>query len=203
MEEVWKDIKGYEGIYQVSNIGRIRSLDRINIYKNGTKRFEKGKVKALVKNKLGYVQIILNKENKKSSRRVHRLVAQAFIENPNKYEEINHIDGNKLNNNVTNLEWCNRKQNVRHAINNGLRKKHYGRRRDKPMIRKLDELGRVTIPKEDRQELGWEHNDEIIIRRDDEIFILEKHKPIICDKCKKSQSIKNNYCSNCGRKIKK
>lgn len=200
-QEIWKDIKEYEGIYQVSNIGRVRSLDRINIYKNGTKRFEKGKIKVLSKNKLGYVQIILNKENKRCSRRVHRLVAQAFIPNPNRYEEINHIDGNKLNNNATNLEWCNRKQNVRHAINKGLRKKYYERRRDKPMMRKLDALGRVTIPMEDRKELGWNENDEIIIERINDTFLLKKFEPIICDKCQANQAVKNIYCSNCGSKL--
>jgi len=183
-------------------MGRVRSLDRINIYKNGAKRFETGKILSLNKNKLGYVQIILHKENKKSSKRIHRLVAQAFILNPNKCKEINHIDGNKQNNSVDNLEWCSRKQNIRHAINNGLRKKHYGRRRDIPVIRKLDTLGRVTIPIEDRRELGWNENDEIVIERENDTFYLKKYEPIICDKCKNSQSVNNNYCSNCGEKLK-
>lgn len=202
MQEIWKDIEEFRGKYQVSNIGRIRSLDRLNIYKNGSKRIEKGKILSLSHNKLGYIQVLLHKENKRYSRRVHRLVAQAFISNPNNYNEINHIDGNKENNKTDNLQWCNRTQNVRHAINTGLRKKYYGRRRDKAMIRKLDELGRVTIPKEDRKELGWKHNDEIIMERKNDTFILKKYQPVICSICKSNQSIHNNYCSNCGEKLK-
>ena len=200
--EVWKDIEEFKGLYQVSNLGQIRSIDRITEYKTGAKRLTKGVVLSIGKNKLGYSQVGLSKNDKCYSRRVHRLVAQAFIPNPNRYKEINHIDGNKQNNNVGNLEWCNRKQNIRHAINNGLRKKYYGRRRDIPMVRKLDTLGRVTIPIEDRRELGWNENDEIVIRRENDTFYLKKYEPIICKKCKNSQSVNNNYCSNCGEKIK-
>ena len=200
--EVWKDIEEFKGLYQVSNLGQIRSIDRITEYKTGAKRLTKGVVLSIGKNKLGYSQVGLSKNDKCYSRRVHRLVAQAFIPNPNRYKEINHIDGNKQNNNVDNLEWCNRKQNIRHAINNGLRKKYYGRRRDIPVVRKLDTLGRVTIPIEDRRELGWNENDEIVIRRENDTFHLKKYEPIICKKCKNSQSVNNTYCSNCGEKIK-
>lgn len=96
--EVWKDIKGYEGLYQVSNLGRVRSL---NYNKTKTVRTLK-----LTSNAKGYLQLILHKNGKISSRKVHRLVAEAFIPNPEELPQVNHKDENKTNNCVDNLEWC-------------------------------------------------------------------------------------------------
>ena len=101
MKEIFKDIKGYEGLYQVSNLGNIRSLDRK--IKN---RNLKGKIKKLDKTKFGYLKVELNNNGKKKKYSVHRLVAQTFLDNPNNYPCINHKDENKNNNIVSNLEWC-------------------------------------------------------------------------------------------------
>lgn len=123
--EIWKDIEEFKGLYQVSNFGRVRSIDRIITYKTGTKRLTKGIILTIGQNKLGYQQVSLSKNDKMYSRRVHRLVANAFIKNTKNYKEVNHIDGNKKNNKVENLEWCNRSQNMQHAVRLGLKPKKY------------------------------------------------------------------------------
>ena len=113
MEEIWKDIKGYEGRYMISNLGNVKSL----------KYFHHNKEALLVGGiKHGYRQVILVKDYKNKYKNVHRLVAEAFIPNPLKKPQINHIDGNKLNNNVDNLEWCTQKEDQIHAYKNGLQK---------------------------------------------------------------------------------
>lgn len=108
MEETWRDIAGYEGMYQVSNLGRVRSLDRTD--KRGRKW--SGKVLAPIKTKLGYLHIHLLSDGKPETAKIHRLVAESFIPNPDNLPEINHKDENKANNVVTNLEWCDRRYNT-------------------------------------------------------------------------------------------
>lgn len=105
--EIFKDIRGYEGLYRVSNLGRIYSI-RTNKYLR------------LNKHKCGYLKTILFKDGKSKTFLVHRLVASNFIENPSQYREVNHIDGDKTNNVVTNLEWCTVSENTKHAYNNNL-----------------------------------------------------------------------------------
>lgn len=111
--EAWKDIDGYEGYYQVSNYGEVRSLDYIKEIKSPyggymNKRF-KGRVLSPNDNGNGYLSVQLFKGKRKY---IHRLVANAFLDNSNGYKEINHKDRNTKNNNVENLEWCTRKYNV-------------------------------------------------------------------------------------------
>lgn len=115
-KEEWKDIQGYEGLYQVSNLGRVKSLERITKIPNA-KRIEKEKIRKLG-TRNGYFVINLMKNNKRKSFQVHRLVAEAFIDNPQDKPFVNHIDYNKKNNNVYNLEWCTQKENVHHSIKN-------------------------------------------------------------------------------------
>ena len=114
MQEIWKDIKGYEGKYQISNLGRVKSLQR-----NG--RPERILRLNLIK---GYAYTTLSNGSRgnKKKLKVHRLVAEAFIPNPHNKPEVNHIDGNKLNNNVDNLEWVTHQENCKHAVKLGLRK---------------------------------------------------------------------------------
>lgn len=119
--EMWKDIPGYESLYKINNIGIVKSLERF--VNNGHKDIlKKEKIRKNHKNKDGYLFIRLSKNGITKGYSVHRLVAQAFIPNPNNYPEINHIDGNKLNNAISNLEWCNRTKNVRHSFELGLNK---------------------------------------------------------------------------------
>lgn len=108
--EIWKDIPEYEGKYQVSNLGRVKSLQRCG----GTRFYNREYIlNNYVNKKNGYVYVYLTKNNKSKNIRLHRLVAQAFIPNPNNYKQINHIDGNKENNCVDNLEWCDSSYNIK------------------------------------------------------------------------------------------
>lgn len=111
MDEVWKDIKGYEGYYQISNFGNIRSLDRW-INNNGTLVFRMGKILSPSKSGPGYLQIAFYVDGKIQKKYIHRLVMEAFNPTDNPELEINHIDENKENNMITNLEWVTHKENI-------------------------------------------------------------------------------------------
>lgn len=117
-KEIWKDIAGYEKMYQVSNLGRVRSLDRYSW--NGYKYWlQKGKILKPCQQKSGYLNVDLSNGHSKSHKdRVHRLVAQAFISNPNNYPQVNHKDEDKSNNKVENLEWCTAKYNLNYGHHN-------------------------------------------------------------------------------------
>jgi NUMOD4 motif/HNH endonuclease len=123
--EFWTSIKGYEGYYEVSNLGEVRSVDREYVVKrNGTEYVQRAKsrIRKLHTRKDGYLQTDLNKDAKHKNVLIHRLVAEAFIENPNNLKEVNHIDGDKTNNTVKNLEWVNGSENVQHAFKVGINK---------------------------------------------------------------------------------
>lgn len=115
--ETWKPVVGYEGFYEVSDKGNIRSVDRIETMNDGRTRKKRGKTLTKVwydgQHHYKGVTLCKNREHKRFS--VHRLVAIAFIPNPGNLPEVNHIDENKLNNSADNLEWCNRKQNNTHG----------------------------------------------------------------------------------------
>ena len=124
--EVWKDYKNYEGLYQASNLGRMRSLDRWVSSKNGSMQFIKGRILKPVTGSNDYLKVNLYKNNKQKTYLVHRIIAEAFIEIPEElkqyigtaYLQVNHKDENKQNNNVSNLEWCNSKYNCNFGTRN-------------------------------------------------------------------------------------
>lgn len=111
--EIWKDIEGYEGMYQVSNMGRVRALDRVKPNSGG--QIAKGHILPQSDNGHGYRFVSLWKFNKGRRFYVHRLVASAFIPNPNNFPIINHKDENKSNNRYENLEWCTQKYNINYG----------------------------------------------------------------------------------------
>ncbi len=115
MKEIWKDIEGYDGRYQVSNLGYVR---RVHIYRYS----EPFKVLAIRKARNGYLRVGLCNNSKVKFVSIHRLVAETFIPNPNNYSCVNHIDGNKENNRCDNLEWCTHSYNNKEAYRLGLAK---------------------------------------------------------------------------------
>ena len=115
MNEIWKNIKDYEGIYQCSNTGKIRTCDRIVTESNGKTQFRRGQEIKPHLNKNGYLQFALNKNAKRKMVYVHIIVAQTFLNNPNNLKTVNHKDGNKTNNNIDNLEWCSYSDNNKHS----------------------------------------------------------------------------------------
>lgn len=114
-KEIWKDILGYEGLYQVSNFGRVKSLERLIKYTENKIVLRKCRIIKTNTNKCGYVYVVLHKDGIKKMKTIHRLVAEAFLDNPDNLPQVNHKDENKLNNSVENLEWCDAKYNVNYG----------------------------------------------------------------------------------------
>lgn len=126
MSEIWLPVKGYEGYYEVSNLGRVRGLDRIILDKGGRHQVKKGVVLKPRPDRQGYITVALSIGRKYKTQLVHRLVAEAFIPNPDNLPQINHKDECKSNNTVDNLEWCTARYNC-----------NYGDRNRKVMISNL------------------------------------------------------------------
>lgn len=116
-EEIWKEIHGYEGSFEVSNLGNFRSMDRQVLSRWGGTRFYPGKPLKVEVMQDGYKRIVLMKDAKKKRYMCHRLVAETFIPNIDNKPFVNHIDGNRGNNCIENLEWCTKIENEQHSIN--------------------------------------------------------------------------------------
>ena len=120
--EIWKDIKGYEGSYMVSNYGRVKSLEKnIESHNHTRTQYRPEKILKQYKNKWGYMRVYLTQNSIKKMYAVHRLVASAFIDNPNNKPCVNHIDNDRSNNHLDNLEWCTYKENNNWAKKQGRR----------------------------------------------------------------------------------
>lgn len=125
-KEIWKDVIGYEELYEVSNLGKLRHKDvLVDDIKNNRKMHIKQKYMKPCLGKRGYYVYVVSKNNKKKHLPIHRLIAIHFIPNPNDYPVINHINGNKLDNRIENLEWCTYSHNNSEAFRIGLRKTDY------------------------------------------------------------------------------
>jgi len=121
MIEVWKDIKGYEGLYQVSNLGNIKTLDRYFTNRWGSETFKPSRIIPQRLDKKGYSRMSVGFKGKLYTWQVHRLVATAFINNPNNKPCVNHIDFNTSNNKLENLEWVTYSENILHSQKSGRR----------------------------------------------------------------------------------
>lgn len=124
---MYKDVIGYEGEYQITESGVVRSLDRLCVDSLGRKRFRKGVVLSPDIAQNGYYRVTLASSGKKKQFYLHRLIAIHFMENPDNLPQINHKDGNKLNNSLDNLEWCTVQENTIHAYKLGLIKPASGK----------------------------------------------------------------------------
>jgi len=123
--EIWKDIRGFEGVYQISNLGRVKSLRRVKKRSDGIKHTTSEKILKVHKNQKGYLFLSLVGEKKKMYK-VHRLVAKTYIPNHGNKPCVNHVDGEKANNSVENLEWVTYSENSIHAYGTGLKKSPSG-----------------------------------------------------------------------------
>lgn len=138
--EVWKEITGYEGLYQVSNEGEVKNL-RLNIIMKPS--YCKG----------GYLKVKLSTNGKQKTIQIHRLVAENFIDNPQSKPQVNHKDCNKINNHVNNLEWATAQENIDHAIKNGL----IGEQSSKEVF-KIDRKGNVLHKYSSMKEAARDNN---------------------------------------------
>lgn len=188
MEEIWKNIKNYEGLYQVSNLGRIKRLSKEVNYKNNDTRTLKEKVLTPCISKK-YYQVVLTKNHKEKTYLLHRLVAEAFIPNPENKPEVNHINANVNDNSVNNLEWNTRLENMQHAVKNNLLnvkkgKKHYMYHKYGKEHRNSKEIIQLTI-------------DNKIIKKWDSLADVERNLNIkasnICKCLKKERETAGNY----------
>lgn len=135
MQEVWKDVKDYEGLYKISNLGKVKSIANNKYLKVNTTG--------------EYAYVGLYKNKRKTNKKIHRLVAENFIDNPNGYLYVNHKDENKWNNSVNNLEWCTQKYNC----NYGKRNEKMRRSKNKYKIKQIDLDGKILKIWEDVLEL--------------------------------------------------
>lgn len=115
MQETWSPVKGYVGYYEVSTLGRVRRLPKLLTNYLGVKRFYKGRILKLIRNPNGYLKVELSRNGKRKQLLVHRLVATAFLRNPQKKRTVNHRDSNRSNNYLDNLEWATHSENALHG----------------------------------------------------------------------------------------
>ena len=145
-KEEWKEINGFEGLYEVSSFGRIKSLPRQKITPKGGRYMTKETILKGFINK-GYAYVLLHKGNKNYSRKVHRLVAQAFIPNPLEKPQVNHLDYDKTNNRVENLEWVSCQENINYSAPNRARQHNCKTKSGERYISKRHGKYRVCITK--------------------------------------------------------
>lgn len=182
MEEIWKDIKGYEGLYQISNLGRLRSLDRYVRHKKiKSLRLLKGKIMSpTISNSTGYLVSTLYNKGKGKQVTIHRLVAETFIPNPENKPEVNHINGIRDDDRVENFEWVNRSENQLHAY-------------------KILKRGYKLPNKEQRKKYLDEVSKEII-QYEMQIFIKEKARYKSIREAERKTGIVRTSISKCCRK---
>jgi len=148
--EIWKDIQGWNGKYQVSNYGNVRSA---NYRRTGLPSLMKLQVGTN-----GRIAVVFHLKNKAFNQSVHRLVATEFIPNPENKPQVNHIDGNPKNNAYSNLEWCNQSENMKHSFENGLHKRMYGEDSKNNKLKYQDVMEVLSSPNKTLREFSEKFN---------------------------------------------
>lgn len=184
MTELWKDISGYEGLYQISNLGNVKSLERIN--RNGRLVHERILIPSVGGS--GYLQVNLSKDNKAKIHQIHRLVAMKYIDNPENKQQVDHIDNIKSNNCAKNLRWVTPKENMNNIITKNTLLNRPERKLTEEWKQRISEgmKGRVfskesreklskskmghKVSKEFREKISTSHSKEIICLNDNKIF---------------------------------
>ena len=165
MNEEWRPVVGYEGLYEVSNLGRVRSVDRYD----SRNCFRKGKVLSLFKDRYGYLSVVLSYNGKYKTTNVHRLVAKAFIPNPYNLPQVNHRDEDKTNNRVENLEMCNAKYNS-----------NYGSRKDRVRNSRIKNGTYTGLSREEYWKKYYEENREKIREYHHQYYLKKKDTKYDC-----------------------
>ena len=191
MIEEWRPIEGYEGLYEVSNTGQVRSLDRYVKNGHSSYRLQKGRVLSPTKDRYGYLFVILTCNGKHKMFLVHRLVAQAFILNPDNLPQVNHKDEDKTNNRVDNLEWCDAKYN-----------NNYGSRKDKVRDTKIKNGYWTGLIRKESMKKYYQENRDRICEKQKEYAqkYYQENKDRICEQKKeyyrkRKEQIQNNVKS--------
>lgn len=175
MKEEWRDVVGYEGYYEVSNLGRIRSKERTIIYNNGKKVHRKSIMKNPTISGSPYPRVGLQVNGKLVMKMVHRLVAEAFVPNPDNLPIVNHKDEDKTNFQASNLEWCDNSYNVSYS-NKGVRRKSFRIGYNSRIILKLTfdgvEVGRYYGAREACEKNGYKRGrlDSVLYNRKSKIY---------------------------------
>jgi hypothetical protein len=197
-KEIWRDIEGFEEMYQISNLGRVKSLKRISRrYSNGGVKFEQERILKTRTNTSGYEDVPLTKNGKCKRFSIHRLVAKAFLE-PSDKPEVNHKDGNKLNNNVSNLEWCTKAENIKHSFKMGLNSTKKAQEKSKK-IRYYRALHKWNM------KIGQQYKDSIFIGNV-ELKNEKAYGDALCLRCgsirKTRLPLESGRCRKCSNKMK-
>ena len=169
MKETWKNVRGYEGLYQVSNLGRVKSLDRVS----DDGKIRHGRIISTKQNNRGYLQVHLYRNGSCKMKLLHRLVAEAFIQNLDSLPQVNHKDENKSNNYASNLEWCTNLYNRRYGTGyqrsvEGHDYKRLSEFNKKPVIQydlKMNEICRWPSVLEAVKSVGKDHRSSSYISR--------------------------------------
>lgn len=189
MKEIWKDIEDYKGLYQASNLGNVKSLSKIKNNKLVGKFKTKEKILSAGIDSKGYYSVVLYKNGNKKVCSVHRLVAQTFIPNHENKPCVNHIDGNKLNNNVNNLEWCTYRENNLHALRTGLNPILKGK--DNPMYGRHGKNHNHSIPVSQYDRNGEHIKDWVNMREAELSLNITRGKISAC--CNGNQKTAGGY----------
>ena len=214
MIEEWRPIEGYEGLYEVSSYGRVRSLDRYVKYSNGRIHLYKGKVLSPIKDTDGYLKVNLYCNGKNKKCLVHRLISQAFIPNPLGLPQVNHRDEDKSNNSIDNPEWCTAKYNINYGtarirsrdtkIKNGYwtglsreeyLKEYYEENKDKNRDKRKEYMKKYNQDRKESMKKYYQENRDKI--RDKHRSYYQENKDRICEqqkeyRRKKKEEIQNN-----------